>query len=120
MHHLRALSAWIVLASFLLGGVLGPVVHEGHHAAEAAHASQEVCHIDAAHNADGPVAVSDANATAFADCKFCATRHVATSHERVRPPRPALGYGTWVASLDSQTSVSHVDVPIIRGPPLFS
>jgi hypothetical protein len=97
MHRLRALAGWMLLATVLAGGVLGPPLHRVQHAVEQiGHAPEEPCHAPAVHNADRPLWTTDGHRALAPDCDLCATR--------VHPTPPL-------------TSAVVVAAPLIRGPP---
>lgn len=121
MRRLRHIAVWLLLATFLAGGVGGPVVHHLQHAAERMETvSDTPCHSAAVHHSDVPV-VADGSATVTApECDLCARRLLVVLPQLTPPSTPHVT-GTTRVILRTHLAPVHVSVPRpIRGPPPLS
>lgn len=121
MRRFRHIAVWLLLATFVAGGVGGPVVHHLQHAAERmAAASDTNCHSAAFHNAELPVVGDAASEVTAPECDLCARRLL------IVPPHVTLAAaslvtGTTQVLLRTHIAPVHVSPPRpIRGPPLTS
>lgn len=112
MKRLRHIAMWILLATFVVGGALGPVVHRTQHAAEQTSASSHI------HGAtDGPVWCGEPVDVVAPDCVLCTTRLVVVPSAMGRPALPHVLATAWDVRRAHLTSSNVVAVPFIRGPP---
>ena len=117
MTRLRHISAWVLLASFAVGGTLGPAVHQVQHAVEQAAAAAESCHSDAVHNSEVALWTEPGSHADAPQCDICTRRLLVGS------PAPAPDAGPFRA-FTSRTVLPSGAVPaqtvtdlFIRGPP---
>jgi len=112
MKPLRNIAAWLLLATFAVGGGMGPTLHHAQHAVEQAAATQ---HTHA--GTDGPVWCGSPTQVRTPDCAVCTARLV------VVPPSLGRSGGPLVVTTGWSTTRSHllastvVAAPLIRGPP---
>ncbi len=112
MQRLRHIAVWALLATFVVGGAVGPVAHQTQHAVEQASAS--------AHShtsADGPVWCGESVAGVAPDCVLCTTRLVIVPPAEARADAPHELATAWDATRAHLTSSNVVAAPLIRGPP---
>ena len=112
MTRLRAIAAWILLATFAVAGGLGPILHHTHHAVEQASAVE---HTHAGVN--GPVWCGSSPQVHTPDCAVCTSRLLVVPPSLGHTGTPLVvttGWGTSRASLCASTVVA---APLIRGPP---
>lgn len=114
----RDITAWLLLVTFVAGGLLGPSLHRIHHAVEKA--AEEPCHSEAIHNADTPLLGSDDDSVHASHCALCVTRLVV-----VLPALETLTVPTILGSPSVDVGVHLTPVHVfthrtIRGPPPLS
>jgi hypothetical protein len=121
MRRFRHIAVWLLLVTFVAGGVGGPVVHHLQHAAEhRAAASDANCHSAAVHNADMPVLADAASKVTAPECDLCATRLLVVLPEMAPTAAPSVT-GTTRVVLRTHLAPVHVSTDrTIRGPPLVS
>lgn len=118
MGRFRDMTARLLLAAFVAGGLLSPSLHRVHHALE--RAAEASCHTDAVHRADVPTLASDEAAVNATQCALCVTRLLV-----VLPSIESLKTSTVLGApaVEKQTHLApqHVFTDrAIRGPPLLS
>jgi hypothetical protein len=119
MARFRHIAVWGLLATLVVGGVAGPVVHRMHHAAERLAKADEPCHPAAVHNTDVPVWTADADLEVPA-CDLCATRLLVVP-PKLAPLSSPRTVGTTRVVLRTHLAPVHVRADrTIRGPPLVS
>jgi hypothetical protein len=119
MRRFRYIAVWLLLVTFVAGGVAGPVVHRLYHAAEQMATADEPCHPASVHNADAPVWAADANLRIPA-CDLCATRLLVVP-PKLAPFSSPRTAGTARVVLRTHLAPVHVATDrTIRGPPLVS
>lgn len=121
MRRFRHIAVWLLLATFVAGGVGGPVVHHLQHATERmAAASDTNCHSAAFHNAELPVVGDAASEVTAPECDLCATRLLVVLPEMAPTAAPSVT-GTARVVLRTHLAPVHVSTDrTIRGPPLVS
>lgn len=112
MKRLHHIAVWGLLATFVVGGIVGPVVHRAQHAVERASASS---HAHAA--ADVPVWCGEPVDVAAPDCVLCTTRLVVVPSVVDRAGGALALAIAWDATRAHLTSSNVVAAPLIRGPP---
>jgi len=112
MKRLHHIAVWVLLATFVVGGAVGPVVHRTQHAVERTSASS---HTHAA--TDVPVWCGESVDVAGPDCVLCTTRLVVVPSAVVRAEAPHVLATAWDATRAHLTSANVVAAPLIRGPP---
>jgi hypothetical protein len=110
----RTLIGLILLATFVVGGALGPSLHRAQHAMEAGEAPS---HTHAA--ADGPVWCGEPPPVQTPDCALCTSRLVVVRPSPGQALRPHLLFADWEAEYAHLTSSAVVKAPLIRGPPVL-
>lgn len=103
MHTWRHIAATVLLAIFVVGGVLVPAVHAVHHAHEVAPAAHE--HIAHVH------------ADADVDCTLCEAVFHSTETASTSAPTPTLLARAWEVIYPQSPLLQPVAHHIIRGPP---
>ena len=115
MRRLRHIAVWILLATIVGGGVLGPSLHQLHHAQE--RWSTTACHAPAVHHSDVPLWTAAGGHVDSLECDLCATRLLVVPPTFEPPSAPRLGDTTRV-TLRSHLAPVHVAPDrAIRGPP---
>lgn len=110
----RTLVGLILLATFVVGGALGPPLHRTQHAMEAA---QTLSHTHAA--AEGPVWCGEPPPVQTPDCALCTSRLVVVRPAPKQALQPHLLFADWSAEYTHLTSSTVVEAPLIRGPPVL-
>lgn len=114
MSRSRPIFGLILLATFVVGGALGPPLHRAQHAMEAAQAPSHT------HTAvDGPVWCGEPLPVQTPDCALCSSRLVVVQSPLGQAPRSSLAVADWGADYAHLTSSAVVDAPFIRGPPVL-
>jgi hypothetical protein len=115
MRRLRDIAVWVLLATIVGGGVLGPSLHQLHHAQERWGTS--ACHAPAVHHSDVPLWTAAGGHVDALECDLCATRLLVVPPTVASPATPHLGDPAQV-TLRSHLAPVHVDADrFIRGPP---
>ena len=118
MARLRYVAVWGLLAVFSVGGVVGPVVHQVHHATERwANAPAEACHSDAVHNADTPLLTEHEAAFSVPTCDQCTRRLLVVLPSTTPGSTPRTVGTTQVMVRSHLASVYVAPDRTIRGPP---
>ena len=112
MKRLHHMAVWVLLATFVVGGAVGPVVHRTQHAVERASAFS---HTHAA--TDGPVWCGESVDVVAPDCVLCTTRLVVVPSAVGQSTSPHVLATAWDATRAHLTSSNVVAAPLIRGPP---
>lgn len=118
MGRFRDITAYLLLVTFVAGGLLGPSLHRVQHALE--QAAEEPCHTNAVHNADAPVVGDEDAAVHASHCALCVTRLlvVLPTIETLTSPvilgAPSVEVGVHLAPVDVFADRA------IRGPPSLS
>lgn len=118
MGRFRDVASWLLLVTFVAGGLLGPSLHRVHHTLE--RAAQESCHPDAVHDAEIPLWGEEEAPVTAAHCTLCVTRLlvVLPSLKTLTSPRilgtPSMERGTHLAAVQVFAHRT------IRGPPVLS
>ncbi|MFO8099702.1 MAG: hypothetical protein R6T83_08810 [Salinibacter sp.] len=111
MQWLQRIVAWLLLATIVAGGVVGPPLHRVQHAIE------EGATPGHTHATEGPVWCGASIDITTPDCVLCTTRLVVVPPSGEQTPAPyTLGWG-WEPIRTHLTSADGVAVPLIRGPP---
>jgi len=119
MTRLRHIAVWGLLATLVVGGVAGPVVHRVQHAAERIADTSEACHPPPVHDADAPVWAADVGLEVPA-CTLCATRLLVVLPDLAPTAAPRV-MGTARVVLRTHLTPAHVATDrTIRGPPHVS
>ena len=119
MNRLRHIAVWGLLATLVVGGVAGPVVHRVHHAAEKTAESREACHPASVHHAETVTLAEDAGLEAL-ECDLCATRVLVVPPDLAPLSTPRVA-GTARVTLRTHLAPVHVVTDrTIRGPPSLS
>lgn len=115
MHRLRHIAVWILLATIVGGGVLGPSLHQLHHAQ--ARWSTTACHTAAVHHSDVPLWTAAGGHLDSLECDLCATRLLIVPPTFEPPSVPLLGETTRVTLRTHLVPVHVATDRSIRGPP---
>ena len=119
MNRLRHIAVWGLLATLVVGGVAGPVVHRVHHAAEQTAESREACHPASVHHAETATLTENAGLEALS-CDLCATRLLVVPPDLAPTSMPRV-VGTTRVTLRTHLAPVHVVTDrTIRGPPSIS
>lgn len=103
MHTWRHIAAMVLLATFVVGGVLVPAVHAVHHTGSA----------DTAPHTH----VVQGEAESSIDCTLCGAVFHAAHAARIAAPTPTLHIRAWAVISPTAPRLQPVGHPIIRGPP---
>lgn len=118
MRRFRDITAYLLLVTFVTGGLLGPSLHRIQHALE--QAAEEPCHTNAVHKADAPV-VGDEDASVYAThCALCMSRLLVVLPTIEMLTIPMVGGDS---SVELGMHLAPTDVfrdRFIRGPPSLS
>lgn len=117
MSRLKRHGAWLLLAAFLVGGVVGPVAHTIQHQID--EAADSIASVAPA--SEGSVVFSEAQDTDSshpADCLVCTARLVLDRAAHTPVPNPGQEVAMWATALDTVFSLRSVERLLIRGPPL--
>jgi hypothetical protein len=119
MARLRHIAVWTLLATLVVGGVAGPVVHRVQHAAERTPETGEACHPAPVHDANAPVWAADTGLEG-PSCPLCATRLLVVLPTLAPTAAPRV-MGTARVVLRTHLTPAHVATDrTIRGPPSVS
>jgi len=115
MHRLRHIAVWILLATIVAGGVLGPSLHRVQHALDRQAAPP--CHASTVHDSDVPLWTDAGGHVDTPECDLCATRLLVVSSSIESAPAPRQ-IGTTRVTLRTHLAPGHVaSHRSIRGPP---
>lgn len=103
MHTWRHIAALVLLATFVVGGVLVPAVHAVHHASEA----DTVAHTQVVQT-DGDSSI---------DCTLCGAVFHSAQAARPSAPAPALHTRAWQDIAPASPRLHLAGHHVIRGPP---
>lgn len=117
MRRLRFIASCVLLVAFAAGGVVGPVLHWGQHAAEQAAAADRACHNEAVHTAEGAVWTHEGGDLFAPDCDLCATRLLVVMPAPQPSMSPQYVGTTRVAHQSHVASAAVFTDRFIRGPP---
>jgi len=112
MQRSRVLWSWVLLATIVAGGVLGPSLHRIQHAREQAAASD---HVHAA--TDGPIWCGEPVRANDLDCALCASRLLVVPPSPVPPTPPAVTAHALVPTPARSMATTAAAHHHIRGPP---
>lgn len=118
MHQRRPILVGLLLATFVVGGVAGPVLHRAQHGAtQLAEQAETPCHAPGVHRAEGAVWAEAAVDLAVPDCVLCTTRLLVVPSAAVLPVAPRV-MGVTVGAPGTRVAQSPVAPHhFIRGPP---
>jgi len=119
MNRLRHIAVWGLLATLVVGGVAGPVVHRVHHAAEQIAETSEACHPASVHHAETVTVAEDAGLETLS-CDFCATRLLVVLPDMTPASAPRVVGTTRVVLRTHLAPALVVTDRTIRGPPSIS
>lgn len=119
MNRLRHIAVWGLLATLVVGGVAGPVVHRVHHAAEQIAEPSEACHPASVHNAE-TATLTEATGLEALSCDLCATRLLVVLPDMGPGATPRISGTTRVVLRTHLAPVYVVNDRTIRGPPSVS
>ncbi|MFP4228791.1 MAG: hypothetical protein ACLFTE_08190 [Salinivenus sp.] len=113
MQWIQRIVAWLLLATVVAGGVVGPPLHRVQHAVEEEGTPEHT------HATEGPVWCGETFEIKTPDCVLCTIRLVVVSSVGGEGPTPhALGW-EWEPIRTHLTSADVVAAPLIRGPPVW-
>lgn len=114
----RSILVWLLLATFVVGGVASPVLHRAQHGAtQIAEQAAETCHAPGVHRAEGPVWTEAAVDLAVPECLLCSTRLLTLPSAPVLSVSPHAADGT-AGILREHVALAPVATHLfIRGPP---
>ncbi|MFB6247258.1 MAG: hypothetical protein ABEL97_01665 [Salinibacter sp.] len=115
MRRLRHVAVWTLLATLIVGGVVGPLLHRVQHALD--RQAAPACHAPAVHHSDVPLWTDAGGHVETPKCDLCATRLlvVPSSIEALPAPRRI---GTTQVVVRTHLRPAHVPAHrSIRGPP---
>jgi len=116
----RLLSVWIVLATFVVGGVVAPGLHRVYHNLDRVTEQRRPCHASEVHDTDTSQWTEETVGTDAFSCTLCTVRLL------VVPPAPestAPSHKTGRASVRARSHLTSALVfadRFIRGPPIAS
>ncbi len=116
MCRLRDIAVWVLLATIVGGGVLGPSLHQFQHAQERWRTA--ACHPSAVHHSDVPLWTAAGGHVDAPECDLCATRLLVVPSSIESAPAPRH-IGTTRVTLRTHLTPVHVAPDrLIRGPPV--
>lgn len=115
MRRLRDIAVWVLLATIVGGGVLGPSLHQFHHAQE--RWATAACHAPAVHHSDVPLWTAAGGHVDALECDLCATRLLVVPPSFEAPSPSHLGDPAQVTLRTHLTPAPVAADRLIRGPP---
>lgn len=116
----RIVSVWLLLTTFVVGGLVGPTLHRVHHSMERLSLLTEPCHSPDVHEANSLQWTKGTLAADALDCTLCTVRLLSVPSASEKAVAP-LRFGSPRTGVESHLLAAPVFTDrTIRGPPVVA